>query len=155
MDLTVQIEGLDKLGASAQKVQNAVRDEMRIGLYSSGNEVVAEAVKSIKGGGKTGRIYKRRSVFHQASSPGQSPAADTGTLDRSIRAELSATDLSVKVVALAVPKNGKINYAYELEFGNSRIAPRPFFQPALEKKRAWIKARLQEAFRRGISRGTS
>ena len=45
------------------------------------------AIDSIRMPPKTGKIYKRRSVTHQASSPGQAPAFDTGTLARNIQSQ--------------------------------------------------------------------
>lgn len=72
----------------------------------------------------TGRIYKRRSISHQASAPGEPPAPDTGSLRNSIGHEAVGDVLRVGSAMAVVPE--------ALEFGTQRIAPRPFMRPALE-----------------------
>ena len=114
--------------------------------YASAQQVVPEAKKSILEGGKTGRIYKRRTVTHVASAPGEAPASDTGRLVNSTHAEAGQGE------ALAISGSSAVKYAQMLEFGTSKMAPRPFMFPALEKSKAWITARLQDAVRRGMDR---
>ena len=42
-------------------------------------------------GPRTGRIYRRGGVVHQASAPGEAPASDTGELRQSIVSVVSDT----------------------------------------------------------------
>jgi hypothetical protein len=94
----------------------------------NGTESVrAEAVRLIESPPKTGRIYRRRGVEHQASAPGEAPAADTGTLAGSIITEFDRSELLGTVAATAV-------YAQALELGTPRIRPRPYMRPALIAK---------------------
>ena len=76
-------------------------------------------------------IYKSNgpanlSPYHRASAPGESPATDTGTLANSIE--------SKRYGLVAVVWTEK-KYAKWLEFGTRKIAPRPFFTPAVEQNR--------------------
>ena len=91
-------------------------------------------------GTKTGRLYRRRNIEHRASAPGQAPATDTGFLLSSIYYERN-TPLSATV-------GSRLAYAYYLEFGTLRIAPRPAWLPATEKNREKFNRLLEEGIRK-------
>ena len=64
---------------------------------------------------------------------------DTGALRKSIRIEKKG-ELQVSVVAgdggVINPRTGReVDYAGYVEFGTSRMNPKPYMQPALEKNR--------------------
>jgi len=103
------------------------------GLYSAGLEMEATAKRSITEGGKTGRVYQRRSVTHQASAPGQAPASDTGRLVQSINLRTSSSSMAIEIVAGG--GSGNVRYANALEFGTKNILPRPFMHPAYMENR--------------------
>ncbi len=107
-------------------VQNAVsgpagRAAVMDGLKAGAFLVQSTAQQSILAGGKSGRTYGKRG--HRASAPGEPPANDTGTLVRGISVQVGSDDLSYDVNSLA-------DYAGFLEFGTSKMAPRPYLQPA-------------------------
>jgi HK97 gp10 family phage protein len=147
VDFSVTIEGLDKLQTASAAIRQAVADEINKAVYASAQQVATEAKRSLQEGGKSGRIYKRRSVTHQASAPGEAPATDTGRLVNSISAYTGGDG-----EAFTVAGRGTALYAPLLEFGTSRIQPRPFMFPALEKSKAWITARLQQALQIGLAK---
>lgn len=149
MEFSVKIEGLDKLAASSRRVQQAVEKEIAIGLFASGKKVEGDAKRSILEGHKSGRVYKRRTVSHRASAPGEAPASDTGRLANSINTVMEQGAFA----ALVKAGGGIVRYARMLEFGTVKMAARPFFFPALEKNKAWIMERMKEAMRRGLARG--
>lgn len=91
--------------------------------------VANDAKRRVQRGEKTGRIYVRRGIAHQASAPGQSPATDTGKLVSSIVAD--AEGLTAYVEARAI-------YGKWLEYGTRHIKPRPFMVPAFEANRERI-----------------
>lgn len=79
---------------------------------------------------KAGRIYKRKSVIHRASAPGQAPANDTGNLIGSIhhiQGQDQGGTVSSSVVVTA-------SYAKWLEYGTRRMAERPFVRPT----KVWV-----------------
>ena len=79
----------------------------------------------------TGRIYYRgvnNDIVHQASAPGQAPAVDTGRLRANIDSVMMPGN---QRVLIGTPED----YAPYLEFGTSRIKPRPFFRPAVYRYR--------------------
>jgi HK97 gp10 family phage protein len=143
MNLSVQIEGLDRIGNATQAVRDSVAREIQVALKASGERVRGEAIKSILEGNKSGKIYRRGSVTHKASAPGEAPANDTGRLASSI------ISIQNKDESLVIAGRGQVKYAAFLEFGTERMAERPFMLPALEKSRNWIKERLNKAVRDG------
>lgn len=122
----------------AKRLTTEAENEIKVRLFSSANLVEAEAKQSIQRGVKSGRVYKRRSIVHQASAPGEPPASDTGFLVSNITktaVEKSGTELSISV-------ESKAPYSKFLEFGTRKMSARPFLQPALEKNRNKIKSKF-------------
>lgn len=71
------------------------------------------------------------------SSPGHPPAVVTGELKNSIRVvRMSANHYRVVVMA---------EHGLYLEFGTSRMAPRPFLSPAVEAVRPQVKGQAKIA----------
>lgn len=89
---------------------------------------------------KTGRVYVRRGVAHQASAPGEAPASDTGTLVNTRRTELNEQQLSGKLIFSA-------GHALPLERGTRKMAPRPFGRRSLME----TKDQIMEAIRRNCA----
>ncbi len=139
MNLTVQIQGLDKIRNATTGMVKLIDSELRVGLKASGEKVRGEAIQSILAGGKSGRRYKRGSKIHVASGAGESPANDSGRLAGSIHTITEAHE------ALIIAGRGQVKYAKMLEFGTSKMAERPFMYPALEKSKKWIIKRLNDA----------
>jgi len=108
------------------------------------NRIKDRAVLKIQHGPKTGKIYKRNGVEHQASAPGEPPATDTGNLVNSLDVE------HVKPMLYRV--NVEAEYAPYLEYGTSRIAPRPFLQPSFEEQRDDFKHGVDALIRKAKSR---
>ena len=76
----------------------------------------------------SGRSYRKGSVIHRASKPGDAPAVDTGRLVQSISAQ-QVTPFHWRV-------GTNLEYALLLEFGTAKIAPRPFMRPAAQALRS-------------------
>jgi HK97 gp10 family phage protein len=79
-------------------------------------------------GPKTGRVYKRGKVSHQASAPGEAPANDLGFLVNNVKAEVTG-ELVASTLSLAP-------YSVHLEYGTRKMAARPFLRPAGERVKA-------------------
>lgn len=102
----------------------------------------ARAKDSIRSGAKSGNVYFRKNPdrYVQASAPGEAPANDLGNLADSITFQLFGTREklgSVSVLAF---------YAADLEFGTSKIAPRPFLTPAFYEALAAAQGRFSTEF---------
>lgn len=100
------------------------------------NQVRETAVRGIMQGNKTGRVYRRGNVVHQASASGEYPASDEGMLVNKITTQLALDQLSGDVISRA-------EYSYALEFGTKKMGARPFMQPSLEQNRPKIYKRLR------------
>lgn len=93
--------------------------------------VVLEGVRIVKeelSQPGSGKLYKRGSVTHQASAPGEPPAPDTGTLRESTNGEVIIRAGKAKAV---ISVDGE--QAEALELGTEHIQPRPFISPLLGK----------------------
>jgi HK97 gp10 family phage protein len=89
-------------------------------LFAAGQLIENEAALSITRGAVSGK-------GHVASKPGEAPNADTHRLDRSIE--------TTRIAPLRVKVTANSGYAAALEFGTSKVAPRPFMRPARDKKK--------------------
>jgi HK97 gp10 family phage protein len=147
MEFSVQVDGLDRIDRAAQRVRDAVAKELARGMFASAKKVEAEAKKSILSGEKSGRVYRRRTVAHRASAPGEAPASDTGRLVNSITGTYEPSETAGVIRA----GSGIVKYARMLEFGTSRMAARPFFFPAFERSKNWIRERLNKAVRTAVT----
>lgn len=90
-----------------------------------------EAISLVQNPPKTGRVYQRRGVEHQASAPGEAPASDTGRLVNSITTSYDTQNLVGTV-------NAGTKYAAYLEYGTAKMEPRPFMRPAVANKQQGI-----------------
>jgi HK97 gp10 family phage protein len=77
---------------------------------------------------KSGKVYVRGNVAHQASAPGEAPAVDTGVLRASGGVE-PAGDRDGWWAYFSA------EYGLYLEYGTPTIEPRPFLRPAVEQHR--------------------
>lgn len=111
------------------------------GIFAGTEAVAEQARQAILSPPKSGALYKRRGVVHQASAPGEAPASDTGRLVQSGRTEYNQQDISGRVIF-------STEYALALEVGTVNMQPRPYLRPALEVKKDFIveavASRIQE-----------
>jgi HK97 gp10 family phage protein len=105
-----------------------VRAAAMRGVVRGTEGVLEEGTSLILDGPKTGRIYRRGGVSHQASAPGEAPASDSGRLVQSGRTEFDQNDLSGTA-------QWSTAYAEALEHGNENMEPRPFARPALANRK--------------------
>ena len=118
---------------------NGIRRAVALGAVN----VQREAVKSIQEGGKSGVVYQKYNPrrVHQASAAGEPPASDTGLLASNISLDIDPDGLGASV-------DSRADYSSFLEFGTSKMAARPFMQPALEVNRKKIKANMAEELKK-------
>jgi HK97 gp10 family phage protein len=103
-------------------------------VYDGSVYMAEEMKKSIASGAKSGKRYGS----HTSSAPGQSPANWTGKLLRSIKIQKTKGMAFVYITA---------KYAEFLEFGTSKMRPRPFIIPAFIKTKRYIQDRLKRIAR--------
>jgi HK97 gp10 family phage protein len=113
------------------------------GLHRGVEDVANEAVSLILNTPKSGRIYHRGGVAHQASAPGEPPASDTGQLVASVTTSVDETSLTGNV-------NFGSDHALALEKGTFKMAPRPFARPALVNKRDAVRQDIAEEIEKAL-----
>ena len=118
------------------RTQAVVKDyegSLRALVGRAGNLVRNTAVQSINQGAASGVTYEKYNPrrTHTASAAGQPPATDTGFLVNNIVLDIDTNGLGANVESRA-------DYSSFLEFGTSKMAARPFMQPALEENKPKI-----------------
>lgn len=106
------------------ELEAQIRAAAMRGVVSWIGLVENRAVRLILDPPKSGRVYIRRGVAHQASAPGEPPASDTGTLAKQREIDLIPERLAARLRFLAA-------HAGHLEHGTRNIEPRPFARRAL------------------------
>lgn len=141
--VTVQLTGIAQvkaaLGAAFSRIERAVD----VAVQDFASDIDAAVKTAIQRGPKTGRVYRRRGIVHQASAPGQPPATDTGFLVNSIYVERDGP--------ARMTVGSRLAYAAYLEFGTQRMAPRPAWIPAVEKARPEFEAQLRDIVARATN----
>jgi HK97 gp10 family phage protein len=112
----------------AGEFEKRIREAAMRGVVVAIHKVDAKAVDLILNTSKSGRVYRRRGITHQASAPGEPPASDTGTLLNRRRIDLLPEEIAARLTFSA-------KHAAPLEFGTRNMAPRPFARRALAETR--------------------
>lgn len=161
------IIGFGSLEKKMLSLSDSVTLEIKKVVARRALEVETDAKRSVQGGGKTGKTYKRSEIkrgrgknrkvvgykFHRASAPGEAPATDTGRLVSNISTlvALDGMEAEIGVFGKIVDDEGEArNYARDLEFGTTKMAARPFLQPALEKNKEKIVRTVNDAIKRAL-----
>ena len=129
MDIKFSVKNLKKVLSQLDKLEKDMEVPFQEIVKGGGQLIRTEAIKSIQTGAKSGVMYQKYNPRreHRASAPGQSPASDTGNLVNKIIVRQKSSDV------VSVESNA--NYSAFLEYGTSKMQPRPFMLPAFEKSK--------------------
>lgn len=105
-----------------------------------GKMVTAELKKVITTGTRTGRVYYRRGIAHQASAPGEAPASWTGRLANGFEYKAQRRSLVIGSTAFS---DGNAPYPKYLDEGTSRMEARPYFVSTIERLHGELTKDLQ------------
>ena|SRR3990167_8198414 len=126
-----------------EQLTGLIRSAIMRGVVRGTESIRNEMIRLILETPKTGRVYTRWGVSHQASAPGEPPASDLGQLVNSIRTSYEPQDL-IGIVHVGA-KHGEY-----LEFGTARMAPRPFARPAAVNKMPDVTTYIAEEITKGL-----
>lgn len=126
-----------------KSVWKSVEREVKREVFKQAEGIRTEAVDLVLNTAKTGRVYRRNGVEHQASAPGEPFASDTG-------ATLSQFDTEIRDGGFTGAFVARGENAPRLEFGTPKMEPRPFARPALANRKNEIEAGLADAVKRGV-----
>lgn len=149
--MRVRITGISQTAANLRAVRANIARGLQGAIHATALSVQATAQRKIQRGGRTGITYYRipgdkymtiradsqdgppvafvggagshnLSAVHQASAPGEPPKTDTGGLASSIAIVLGTNEARVGT---------GLTYGKYLEFGTTRMEPRPWLHPSL------------------------
>ena len=140
--ISLSVSNVKELQAAINAIGGKAERNVSRAIEATALGINRDVKDAIQRGDKTGRVYQRGNITHRASAPGEAPATDTGTLVSSIYYEPQSGLLSMIGSRLA--------YAYYLEFGTMRIAPRPSWMPAVEANRDKFNRLVEEGLRRAM-----
>jgi hypothetical protein len=100
-----------------------------------------KAKEKIQKGNRSGRVYKRRSVTHRASAPGEPPKTDTGRLVSSIRPTFEFLQAEVGSLDNVARYGGYLEESDKMN--------RPWLKPTLEENQSEINAKIERAIKSG------
>lgn len=88
---------------------------------------------------------------HHPSLPGNPPAPDTGNLRNSIRYEVHGKGKEVYGVVGSTQKDlDYAVYAVYTEYGTTKMAPRPWLRPNMQKNNDWIRKSIANAVAKSL-----
>ena len=129
MDIKFRVTNIKKVLSQLENLDKQLEPDFQEIVKGGAQLIRGEAIKSIQTGAKSGVMYQmynpRRE--HRASAPGQAPASDTGNLVSQIIVKQKTRNIT------NVESNA--NYSAFLEYGTSKMQPRPFMLPAFEKSK--------------------
>jgi len=140
--VTMQLEGGDQLAAALRAYGAKAEKHVGDAVNATGLELRGDIIKRIQKGPASGVTYEKYNPrrTHTASAPGEAPATDTGRLASSVDFKREGP--------MSATVGSQVAYAAMLEFGTSRIAPRPAWVPATESMRPKFRQRLETALAR-------
>ena len=140
MTVTAKIVGSIEIEANLKRISRTAKQLISHAVFKGVADVESEAKKSIQRGGKSGIVYQRYNPkrTHRSSAPGEPPASDTGYLVNNIKRRMDSDKLGGEV-------RSRADYSKYLEYGTSKMMPRPYMFPALEKHRGKITQRINRA----------
>ena len=143
--MTFKFSGVQDATKAIEKVKEDLENNMQEVLLGGGQLIRGEAIRSIQQGAKSGKTYKRYNPTrtHKASAPGEAPASDTGFLVSNIR---------VKDEKDLVQVRSEASYSKFLEYGTSKMLPRPFMFPASEKSKPKIAEILFQKIKQSLDK---
>ncbi len=143
--MSIEIKGLSALQTKFNNLPGIMQTQIKQALFNSAQAIQKTAVMSLRGA-RSGRIYHRGGVTHQASAVGEYPANDTGAL---------ANNISIKIIGdleVNVGSRENVPHGAYLEFGTSRMSARPWLTPALQKNLELIRALNALAVSQGLGK---
>lgn len=116
-------------------------DDIRQRVYAALDAaaiVIQQEAKTVLSRAGTGVWYSGQPA--RSSAPGEPPVAQTGTLRRSV--QIDRTENKGRMPFVRVGTN--LEYGPYLEFGTSRMAPRPWLRPAVAASRPRVRAIMED-----------
>jgi len=141
LGMRFEIEGDKELIVELKRAGSELGRAVTKDLQLSALKIQGDAQEAIQRGSRSGRVYKRRSVTHRASAPGEFPKTDTGDLVSNIIVKNRGKGAEVGSSAGAP-------HGLFLEYGTSKMEPRPWLLPTFNANLRSIERRLNATVNR-------
>ena len=129
---------------------NDVKNQLIISIKSSCELIRSTSLDDMKNTQRNPDVAYytyNKNIPHHPSLPGNAPAPDSGNLRDSVHYTTEESD------SIIVGRVGTdVDYGRMLELGTSRIAPRPWLKPSLDKNRNQIERLIQQAVKKGLQK---
>lgn len=134
--MSITIVDADKVISALKKLSDDINNASRLFMMKEGAEMESEIKNSMKTGGRLSTNGPRGGKQRIHSQPNQPPFVQTGRLRASIGYLLSKegkdNNLFLDIGAIRETK-GEVTYAKALELGTSKMAPRPYLMPVVNR----------------------
>jgi hypothetical protein len=137
--MSIELIGEKELLAAIDKIRIKAPAEMNTILARMAFDTQQSAVISIQTSPASGRTYRRGSITHIASSPGNAPRTDTGELVRNITLQTEG------FADYTVGSRRGAPQGFWMEFGTRNILPRPWLSPAYNKTLSKVNTYINQA----------
>lgn len=148
MAVSVQVTGAKEIKLRYQKLPRSVIRQVDAEIGRLLVAMDSNVKQTIQTGGRSGRVYKRRTVTHRASAPGEPPKTDTGKLVAGFVFKTKRT-----INGVVGDLMNKTNYAKYVEYKPKSRGGRPFMRPLFNKFLPRIRKQIDAAIKRGIRNG--
>lgn len=135
VDFQIRVVGLDELLDNLDRLPDDLTPHITRGLVKAASEAVFQMQESIS------------ESYPPPSVPGEPPHVRTGTLRRSARIERvepNRVEIAVGGIGAGAP------YASHLEFGTTKMEPRPFIEPVIRRIEPEIPNIILEEVNKGL-----
>lgn len=144
-NVNVTVAGVEQVRAAIREFGRDIEKQVTDAVNATGLETISDVKRSIQSGPKTGRIYRRGTVEHRASAPGQAPAPRHG-------GRLVSSIYFKRIGKYTAAIGSPLDYAQYLEFGTMEMEPRPSWIPAAEKNAPRLEKRFLRIIREASAR---
>lgn len=143
MKFKIKVQETEQIERNMAMLSELYSAEVAKAAVAGGQLVRGTAIKSIRNQSYGRTVNKTRAgggtYQHVVSNKGEAPNTDTGRLISSIQMEVTPRDVFVGT---------GLKYGKFLEFGTSKMAARPWLNPALESNRKKIKKLFRDTIRK-------
>ena len=141
--MTVRVEGTAEVQRNLTSLSGKYGQAIADAAFAGGQLVRSTAIRLIQSTSDGGQVTRSRlgggQYDHTTSAEGEAPNTDTGRLVSSIQVDVTPNEVFV---------GSTLEYAGFLEFGTTRMAERPWLNPALESNRR----NIERLFQTGVNR---
>lgn len=143
--ITVRVRNMSRLQSKVKGLNWGIQANVVTALRGIATPMEEDVKRDIRTGTRTGKTVKRYHPerIHKASAPYEPPANDRGMLANSVEVDVDPREFNLTLSAGAP-------YAKELEYGTSKMLPRPFLRPALTRWRRRIIDAIHDAIKRSF-----